>query len=209
MGAAEMYPTSREISRESVTRKSQFADDFAAPATRNPARSQRLFGVACSLLGLRAMVLFAAAGCVVPLPYEEAQDGGTAANYPPVIRSATPSMPGPLLIVRNTPQTYTVDIKDNDLDDTLYVRVFRDYQEQPGSPIEFPTATPSGSAIRTVSIRNNFFCNGAADGESLYFDVVVTDRPFIADTTVEPPYRAIEEGAEFSVRSWIAVCQTM
>lgn len=165
-------------------------------------RPMGLLTIACLALVL--------AGCIVPLPYEEVADGGAGADYPPVIVGATPAMPGPLTITRGVVETYTIDVKDKDVDDTLYVRVFRDYDPvlRPFPLITIPVP-PGGAAVRHVNVANGTFCVGAVeDGVALFFDVVVADRPFL-DPPANPPYQAVPEGAEKSRMTWVAVCQSM
>lgn len=146
-------------------------------------------------------------GCVVPIPgEEEATDGGV--NSPPVIVASVPSMPfegGGPINVTSLPAQVTIDVKDVDLDDQIYVRVFRDYESNPLQIVEErEQIPPTGTAIRAgIALDTLPWCLGAPTGMNLVFDVVVADRPFLEDDT-EPFNRATS--GESSVRAWIGVC---
>src|SRR5262245_57884326 len=73
--------------------------------------------------------------CVIPLPIDVAVQDGGAANSPPAIVGSTPDMPGGdiMLLIGGgpSPPVFSVSVVDVDLGDTLYARVFRDYDDSP------------------------------------------------------------------------------
>lgn len=159
-----------------------------------------LFAVLC-LLGA---VLGA---CVVPLPYEVEQDAAPP-NYTPVIVAATPPMPGPH--VYDPQMLYTIDVKDQDIDQTIWVRVFRNYSASAAlPPLSEATGQPTGKEIRTIELQTQTFCNGAPDGIDLLFDVVVADQPFSTDLSKAPVYQYVEPPGEKSIRTWALRCPTV
>jgi hypothetical protein len=147
-------------------------------------------------------------GCVVPIPADvEQSDGGT--NSAPVILSSTPSMPGFDPISVTMPQMRSITVKDNDIGDTIYVRVFRDYQLGPQGPLNDQSVTNdpvNGTAIRVISLPTDTWCNAATLGDQHVFDVMVADRPFDSNPATKPEYRALPPDAEYSIRSWVATC---
>lgn len=146
-------------------------------------------------------------GCVVPIPGDElGRDGGV--NSPPVIVSSVPSMPfeagGPIDVNALPPQV-TIDVKDIDVDDRIWVRVFRDYESNPFQIVEERAQVPpSGGPVRPgITLDTAGWCTLAPNGQNIVFDVVVADQPFLDDDT--EPFKRATTG-ESSVRSWIGVC---
>ena len=160
-------------------------------------------------------------GCVLPPDLEpEGVDAGPSS--PPVILSASPvdfAFPGPITIDREQVNLIlTLTVEDNDLADSLYARLYRDYV-----PITQPTpalvdcAEPGPSTIRsrTIDCRINALCTGLPDSDNTMHvvEVMVADQPFISDSEVEavgqPTYRALanRERAGYSFRAWTMRCQ--
>jgi hypothetical protein len=162
-------------------------------------------------VGRRALVLVSVmvSACVIPIPAEVDQPDASPANSPPVIVESNPSMPGFVDINISNPTDRSITVKDNNIADTLYVRVFRDYQDAALGPLidaSVPNDPVIGTATRIVQLPTNTWCNGATLGTDHVFDVVVADRPFNPNPAVPPAYRALPPGAEFSIRSWVSKC---
>jgi len=176
------------------------------------------------LLSYRAMVgTFAIATCVplltgCPFPFpsdvEETPDSGL--NNTPVVKRATPDelgFPGPLLIDRGDERVVTLHIRDTDLGDTLYIRVFREYAEMNPTPflanVEIP-ATGTVERLRDVSLST--WCAGldAADQALKQLEVFVADRAFldcsVTDCTGLPQFQELPAGAESSKVFWLISC---
>ncbi|HKA90182.1 MAG TPA: hypothetical protein VKE22_21120 [Haliangiales bacterium] len=141
--------------------------------------------------------------CVVPIPAEvEAPDGGI--DHSPFVKSSTPPMPG------NTdlPAMVSLTLEDADISDTLYLRVFRDYDQAPLGPLTDVAVTNNpltGTIERTTILPTNTWCNGASVGSHMFL-VVVADEPFNPDASVKPEYQAVTNGGKFTRAVWIFRC---
>jgi hypothetical protein len=148
-------------------------------------------------------------GCVIPPPGEVVRDAGTP-NSPPVVIGASPpefAFPGPVTIPTIEPPSVTLTFSDNDVDDTLYVRKFRDYDL--GAPSADVTCggdviPPTGAVERQAEFCTGTWCPASDDGTPHMLEVVVADRPFIDDGM--PLFRGLPEGAGSSVRAWRFLC---
>jgi hypothetical protein len=160
--------------------------------------------------------------CLIPPDLEPAnQDAG--AGSPPVILSAQPiefAFPGPMLLERGVSRDLSLEVQDGDIDDTLFVQLYVDYNRLPTFA---PTpsyascqAAPTGTAIRLISCDTGALCNSiepSSDMVDHVLEAMVADRTFIFDSDPQaagqPPYRALAEPQEasFSTRSWVLQCQ--
>jgi hypothetical protein len=153
------------------------------------------------LLVTASMVIVA---CIIPIPAEVETDDGGGRNSPPVIIASIPEMPGPITL----PQALSVTIKDIDLGDTLYIRVFRDYAEDPRIVSNYTVINDpeTGADTRTRELDGPAICTGAVANEEIVVDVVVADRPFDENSSAPPANRKVTGNGEVSVRSWVARC---
>lgn len=160
-------------------------------------------------------------GCVLP-PDLEPEGADAGPSSPPVIMSALPpdfAFPGPIVVDPDQLDLFiTLTVEDNDLGDSLYARLYRDYV-----PVTQPTPAlvdctqpgPSTSRSRTLRCSFNPLCNGVPDdGATLHVvEVMVSDQEFIGDSEPEafgqPTYRAVanRETAGSSIRAWNMRCQ--
>jgi hypothetical protein len=149
--------------------------------------------------------------CVVPIPADvEGGDGGPSS--PPVIVDSNPAMPfsngAPIDVNLIADGKVTIDVKDFDLDDTLYVRVFRNYDPQTNpfdiNDIEWAPGDGSlvGAVRQDIELSTALWCAGSEQGRFYVFDVVVSDRRFEDEGT--PAGRATT--GETAIRSWVGVC---
>jgi hypothetical protein len=158
------------------------------------------------------MTIVTTTSCVVPIPASPVEDGdgGVRSDTPTVITATPYDFPGPLSLNPLSPEQFTVTLRDADIQDTLYVRVFRDYQKAALGFLdqrEVPNDPDLGRLDRQVTLLTNNWCNGINDTEGqLVFDVVVADQPFDNDNTTVPEYRAVINGGRSSVRSWVGRC---
>jgi hypothetical protein len=208
-----------------MTSVSRSGDARELPGRANGADSKGFPRAARNLLETRAMLVGLAllapltasvvgTGCVVPLPYEAEDSDAGPRNYPPIITAAIPSMPGPHTldaVQQATP--FTIDVKDADLEDTICVRVFRDYDADNALPPLFQrcfTNDPvTGEEERTLELQTTTWCNGGASAEGQhYFQVVVADTVFLDDITATPPYQAIspDSGKDKQQAIWVLIC---
>jgi hypothetical protein len=176
--------------------------------------AQRLLGSRwMSVVRASALSLFlpGVGACVLPLQFEEELDGGLDDDNPPAIllNTADPSMLQVATIEKNAPP-FKLQVEDKDLDDTIYLRVFRDYHKLPVTPAVtdrfLSTPDASGSALRTFMIATNTWCQGATANTQFLFEVLVSDRPFL-DLSEEPLFRAVPPGAKTARSYWVGECQ--
>lgn len=164
------------------------------------------------------VVCLSTAGCVIPPSLEvEVSDAGFSAD--PTIRSAASpfEFPGPFTVARDdTDVTLSLTLRDNDVDDTLFVRLFLDYDPESGAGLLSDcVSAPTGERDRVLGCPINTVCSLIEDGDTTLHNLEahVTDRlwltaddPGAAD---QPPLRAIdlEAGAGDSVRGWTMRCE--
>jgi len=157
--------------------------------------------------------LSAGSGCVIPVPLEleNADAGPTAA---PVILSASPdefsfSNNGGIVLDVGDTRRLGLTIRDPDRQDSLYIRIFVDYD--PLNPSNFSSECmvpgPSDSEIRVADCTTSTICTSAlADGKTHFMEAMVADREFldVSDPRAEgqPPFRALPEDAAYSFRAW-------
>lgn len=163
-------------------------------------------------LALCLPVILAVGSCIAPLQFEEEHDGGIDDDNPPAILlgTAKPSMLGVATIEEASPPTFEVQVEDKDTDDVLYLRVYRNYHVPPAQPAvtDLQAAKPDTNSltVRTFELNTNTWCQGATTGTQFLFEILVSDRPFLALS--EPPlFRAVHEGAKTARSYWVATCQ--
>lgn len=163
------------------------------------------------------VVLSGAAGCVIPPPLQlDEPDAGL--NARPVILSAGPapdfSFPGPIVVEHSDARRLTLTISDTDINDTLYVRIYRDYDDSdPTNFVSNCTLPPSGDANRVGECSASSFCNGLepTDQENKTLEAMVADRAFLEESDPagegQPAFRRLPAGAQSSLRAWVMTCQ--
>ncbi len=147
-------------------------------------------------------------GCVIPPPLKGAEDVDAAANAIPVITEIDSSFPspGPIVIRRQESDTMSLTVRDNDLDDTIWIFLFVDY----GYPNPVPHLNDCQSSVRaldrTLVCPLNALCafeEGPPD--TLHFlEAMVTDRDLLDDGGAD--FRAVPEDTGVSYRSWLMTC---
>ena len=106
-----------------------------------------------------ALCLLMPCACVLPLQFEEEHDAGLDDNNAPgiLLGTADPSMLQVATIETVAPPTFKLQVEDKDVDDTLYLRVFRDYHKLPVSPAvtDRSLSTPDANSrtVRTFMIE--------------------------------------------------------
>lgn len=188
--------------RQNVTWVSRFCGKPWQGDDGNQAYSKDFVVMARRLLPILPVLLFSSTSCIYPIQYEA---GDAGAGHKPLIVDSVPAMPGPIDIdPAGGNQTFTVDVEDRDLDDLIYLRVFRDDYD-PIFPFAYANAMalPDGDAIRKVSFTHNpgAWCGGTSSGAQRLFDVWVSNQPFTTDSGKELP-----PGAEVTQRTWVATC---
>jgi hypothetical protein len=140
--------------------------------------------------------------CIIPIPAEvEQSDGGI--NNTPFVKSANPPPPGN---GGDMPAELTVVLEDGNVGDTLYIRVFREYQGTPPLvEVTVPNALTGGLERAPKAIPTNTWCNGASAGPH-EFEILVADRVFSEDLSKQPPYRVVDGNGKFSSTFWTFGC---
>jgi hypothetical protein len=150
-------------------------------------------------------------GCVIPPSLSIGDDA--AVNSPPAIMSVTSDQqalpePGPVLFDEGrTAGSLNVSVIDTDLLDTLYVRIFVDYNlpDRLDARVRCPPAS-STTPIRTVTCNLTNLCMDADVGAQRNMTIVVFDRQPLEDGT-EPPFQAMQPGGLSTSRFYFLKCQ--
>jgi hypothetical protein len=157
----------------------------------------------------RVWILIGLSGCLMPPPIDE---GDPVDNHPPRIapESLLPTPPSEDMSVLCPPYDFRATVTDPDSRDTLYWRVFIDYdledelEKVENEPGELPPASTSSRLIAfKVDPKDVLF--RATFGRSRFdvphsVELVVVDRPFV--DTLEPYGRFVDEPGETDSYSW-------
>lgn len=202
-----------------MTRMSEIDARQPPASTRNHARSLNGSRLARSLhahcqpvVPLLAMtMIWMLEGCVIPPSLEvDQQDAGV--NSPPAILSITSDQqalpePGPVLFDRGpSAGSLSLSLIDTDATDTLYVRIFVDYNLPDRLPARATcTATPNMTHIRTATCDLSALCATADIGVQRNMSIVVFDRQPLESG--EPPFQAMPVGGLSTSRFYFLKCQ--
>jgi hypothetical protein len=167
-----------------------------------------VFGLVLAGLSLSA--------CVIPLSLEvEVSDAGISA--PPIFRSAASpfEFPGPFTLARDaTDVNISITLSDNDVDDTLFIRLFLDYDPESGAGLVTDCiAPPTGELERLAGCVADTICSRIEIGDTTFhtLEAHVTDRLWLTaddpDAEGQRPLRAIAIDAAESERSWTVRCE--
>jgi hypothetical protein len=166
-----------------------------------------------SLVGAAALMgLAGLGGCLIPPQIEVAiEDART--NSPPAItgvtsdRQALPE-PGPVRFEQGrTAGTLTVSLVDTDLGDTLYVRIFVDYNLPNRLDARVRCmAPPSTDATRTTSCILSTLCTDDDIGVQRVMTIMVFDRQLL-ENGEDPAFQAMLPGGMSTSRVYFLTCQ--
>jgi hypothetical protein len=162
------------------------------------------------LVGVLASLLLI--GCVIPPSLEvDKQDAGV--NSPPAILSVTSDQqalpePGPVLFAQGrTAGTLSLSLIDTDVSDTLYVRIFVDYNTPNRLDARVRCAAlPGGDPMRSASCILSTLCTDDDLGVQRNMTVVVFDRQPL-EGGQDPPFQAMPEGGLSTSRFYFLKCQ--
>jgi hypothetical protein len=149
-------------------------------------------------------------GCVIPPSLSIGEDAGV--NSPPAIVLVTSdqqvlSEPGPVRFNQQTMDTLSLSLVDTDLQDTLYVGVYVDYNQPSRLAARSKcTAPPSTTAERTATCRLNSLCVDADLGVVRNMTIVVFDRPPDDTGAGDPPFQAMVAGGRSTSRFYFLKC---
>ncbi|HET7502601.1 MAG TPA: hypothetical protein VFK02_16385 [Kofleriaceae bacterium] len=152
------------------------------------------------------------AGCVIPPSLSTGEDAGV--NSPPAITSVTSDQqalpePGPVLFdVGPTAGDVRVSLIDTDLNDTLYVRIFVDYNLPNRLDARAKCMAPPGiSPMRQTTCHLNALCANEDVGVQRSMTIVVFDREPLPPGDGEPPFQAMPVGGWSTSRFYFLKCQ--
>ena len=162
---------------------------------------------------LAMLLAVTAPGCVIPPSLSpENQDAGL--NSPPAILTVTSdrqvlSEPGPLVFdMGATAGDLSLQLIDTDTQDSLYVRIFVDYNMPDRLDARARCeAGASSNAIRNVTCKLNSLCVTADLGVLRNMTIMVFDRPPLAPGMGEPPFQAMPDGGMKSSVFYFLKCQ--
>ncbi len=169
-----------------------------------------VLGMTFMLAGVLALLLGTA--CVYPAPLElDTPDGGPSSV--PLIVSASPSefaFPGIMAVDRGDQRSLFLSLRDNDLDDTLHVRLYVDYgRPSETGPLGECAAAAAGDKTRVADCSISSLCANA-DPDQHVLEALVADREFLIESSPlgegQPPFRRLPSNAAFSIRSWLMEC---
>jgi len=170
----------------------------------------RVVQVPAAMLALSILV-----GCVIPPSLTSGDDAGV--NSPPAIMSVTSDQqalpePGPVVFdVGPTAGDVSVSLIDTDTMDTLYVRIFVDYNlpNQLDARAKC-TAPPNMKPIRTATCHLNALCQSVDIGVQRAMTVVVFDRPLLDPGEGDPgapPFQTMAPGGLSTKVFYFLKCQ--
>lgn len=153
-----------------------------------------------------------AGGCVLP-PSLSSNQADAGENSPPAILSASSDLvqlvePGPVSFAIGTSSTLNVALRDADVTDTLYVRIFVDYNHPDQTPPRVPKciAPPTGKPDRTAICPLSGLCETGDATLTRGMTIVVFDREPLDDGTL-PLYQAMPTGGLSTDRFYYLQCQ--
>jgi hypothetical protein len=154
------------------------------------------------------MSLFTATACVVPIPATPEEGDAGPLRDTPVIEKGSPDFPGPLTLPGT--QNVTLTLRDFDLRDTLYLRVFKNYR--PDNVNSGLGALPpvgndpvNGTARRIAPVPTNLWCTGSA-GQQVVITIVVADEMFDDTGAGDFPFKTPLNGGRWSERNFVVSC---
>ncbi len=173
-----------------------------------PVMARTLQELRSSVYAVSALGLVALVGCVIPPSLKvDTQDAGV--NSPPAIVAVSSDLqtlpePGPLLFEQGTSSQLNLTLLDTDIGETLYVRIFVDYNDPVLGPGADPTpprstcvAASASTAQRTATCDLTGLCETQDVGQTRSMTVVVFDREPLDTGT--PLYQAMKPDASGAV----------
>ena len=191
-----------------MTRMSDLRTASQVTLAYNPLRSQRGSRLARTVhepwtpVGgpIAMLLMMSLTACVIPPSLSIGEDAGV--NAPPAILSVTSDQqalpePGPVLFdIGSTAGDLSVSLIDTDLLDTLYVRIFVDYNLPNRLDARSKcTAPPNTTPTRTATCPLNSLCTMDDLGVQRNMTIVVFDREPNDSGDGNPPFQAMPDGA--------------
>lgn len=198
-----------------MTQMSDLHEDLVLSRRRNPPRSWRGCALAREVHDVRVLVGILASllliGCVIPPAIDSTrEDAGV--NSPPAIllvngdQQALPE-PGPVSFEQGrTAGNLNITLIDTDLRDTLYVRIFVDYNlpDRLDARVRC-TAAPGVTAVRNTTCILSTLCAEPDIGVQRHMTVVVFDR-LPLENGEDPAFQAMPPGGLSTNRFYFLNC---
>lgn len=169
--------------------------------------NRRAMGVFARALPWMSLAL--TTSCVVPIPATpEESDAGARQDTPTITKSSPIDFPGPVPIPGT--QAVTLTLRDGDLRDTLYVRVFKNYTPASASrglsEVMVRNDPVNGKEERTAPpIMTTGWCQ-LTPGENVIIDIVVADEPFDDSGSGITPFKTPINNGRWSERNFVVSC---
>ncbi|MGC8927283.1 MAG: hypothetical protein ACP5QK_05095 [Myxococcota bacterium] len=133
-------------------------------------------------------------------------------NRPPIINKSTITPGGPIIKIDSSckREFSFAEVTEFDTEDLLYVRWYVDYENiknyQKSSVIpanDRKSITRSGDSF-ILDLKNSILPNKTR-GSIHTVEVILSDRPFLLDSTEPPQFKAIEKGGNYDYISWTVI----
>lgn len=152
-----------------------------------------------------------AGGCVIP-PSLSSNTSDAGVNSPPMIVDVKSQV----ALKEGAPETFpvlnpdplTIDLLDTDVNDTLYVRIFVDYNNLDATPVRVQCGATGASktAQRALVCNINGLCESKDVGTTHSMSIVVFDRQPLDDGS-QPLYQAMPPDGLSTDRFYYLNCQ--
>ena len=154
-----------------------------------------------------AILAAALSACVIPPPLEgdDTVDGGM--NSFPTIVEIDPKFPtpGPITVSQQDQQEMSFKVRDENLDDTIWIYLFRDYAYPDPTPHLSSCQSTVAELERDLTCPLNRLCGFVSGPDQIHvLEAMATDRELLSDG--EPLYRSLPDEAGYSFRSWLMTC---
>ncbi len=206
-----------------MTRLSWFAQSAHAGAGNKPCIFRLLHPLAQHLLCFASMLWVLLGGSVLvtgcflpPLGLDVDPSRDASPSYTPTITDGvTPQefrFPGPIDVKLKDERFFFLTLEDKDADDTLFVRLFVDYDSTAPELFGDCSAAPASSFERTARCSAASLCTDdiTDDGLTHAFEAMVADRQFLPtgdpDAQGQDGFRALPADASQSSRTWLMRC---
>jgi len=149
-------------------------------------------------------------GCVIP-PSLQVDTADAGVNSPPsilAVRADNTELPElKTLVFEQGPNAGTVNLTlyDTDVDDTLFVRVFVDYNNPDPTPPRSGCESGAHTARRSCTAEMNGVCQTADIGQTRVLQFIVFDQELL-DFGL-PLYQHMKEGGLQASRTYFLKCQ--
>ena len=163
------------------------------------------FAGACAHF-VRWMTLVVTTSCVVPIPASpEDSDAGPQKDTPVILEASPTDFPGPLQLPGT--ENVLLTVRDHDVTDTLYIRVFLNYKVLPNKGILDLSIPPNtnGGAERTRELKTEGWCPPTG-AQNLTMDIVIADEPLRDSLADEFPFKTPTNDGRWSERNYIVAC---